>query len=230
MSFMQQLLVSLFLVSCATSPNHSPSDESILDQLPPEESIMLDHVLEPLNPREQLIRAFSGVEYANIIARGEIFELRLPLPHQRTRTIYQLRADNFLLWLYPDTGQMLAVNLDQNLDNHQVVLRQFFRQNQPLFTHLGEVRAFVGLLERWVYQGDILENVAEALRLFDDPDRFLATKNPFFAIIFDGRYYELDYITLQNNRLWQKRIRLSIFGEIIEWEQEMLSLERRGVI
>ncbi|NIZ47224.1 hypothetical protein PVA44_01850 [Entomospira nematocerorum] len=224
MSILQQIFLSLLALSCATQPAKNSSDH---DSSHPEP--VAEHPVRLL-PRELFQQRFKGSISLDVLQQGILTEGRFPLPLQSPATIYQLRHENQAFFVRPQSPLKLQLDmsLDAQQEQHGRQVRQFFGQDSVIITSINDAQAWLKWLEFFLYEADILVNKEDALRLFRDQDQLISSVNPFFYVSAQGSSFSFDYFTIQDNQLWQKQIIVDAYGSITFWQQNVMTVERRG--
>jgi hypothetical protein len=222
----KQILLSLFVVGCTTTPPKYISPPSKPSPPPTDEQVAQP---SPISARDLFRRRFREQKYATALRSGDIVDDTLA-DFGVSTSFYKLAYEELRFFVSPNHTDRLLLSfsaLDQQND-HAREVRTFFKQETSFIQNIDDAQNWVRWLESFIYHADLLVRRDDALRLFQDRDRLIASVNPFFYVIFDGRNYNLDYFTIQDDVLWQKRITFSSSGEIVRWQQDPLSLERRG--
>ncbi|NIZ19734.1 hypothetical protein [Entomospira culicis] len=232
MSILQQILLSLILAGCATDPSVSEGEPTGED--PSGDDSVVEQRVEPsdelrLSARELFFLRYDQEEYQVAIRGGRIQQSQIPASQSPRQLVYRLDDAPLRLFARPNYPQQLALQMtsEQQQYYHGRLLRHFFVQESPL-VQVDEALVWLRWLESFVYNAEILTKKEDALQFFQDPDRLLSNINPFFYINYDGKLFSVDYLTIQENQLWQKRISFTPTGEITRLQQDPLDLERRS--
>jgi hypothetical protein len=228
MSILQQILLSLLIAGCVSDPQPREDNDAGDPPSRPPDSQSVDETT--LGLRELFAKRFGDAAYQTAVQQGRLYSASLPQTEANRQPVYGLEYDGMRFFVRPNIAEqvILEMSTEQQQYYHARSLRHFFTTDSPLLgSNIDTAYAWLVWFERYVYEADILTKREEAMQFFQDQDRLIATINPFFQINFDGRFFRIDYFTKQQNQLWQKRITLSPYAEIVRFQQDPIDLELR---